>query len=162
MDSAQKWGLPEGFTPLRLPIDDEVKSVVRGVLQPQEAVVVTIANESGTVTVIGTTSRLLTIKSGTAGAGVTGFQTKEYPWEALTNLVLQPASLNVVYRIDYKTSGGGKVEVGRRARMGKDASDKVMPFDTQDGTRAFEALYSILEHKKAEQAARGTEEDDLF
>lgn len=153
MDAAQRWGLPEGFQPLRFPITDDVKDVARSVLEPGEAVVVTIPNENGNVTVIATTSRLLTIKSGDSSAGVTGFQTKEYPWEGITNLVLQPSSLNVVIQIHYKTSSGGKVEVGRRARMGKDASDKVMPFDTEKGTAAFEALHAVWQHKKLQATA---------
>lgn len=148
MDAAQRWGLPQGFQPLRFPITDAVKDVARSVLTPGEAVIVTIANENGNVTVLATNTRLITIKSGDSGAGVTGFQTKEYPWEGITNLVLQPSSLNVVIQIHYRTSGGGKVEVGRRARMGKDASDKVMPFDTENGTAAFKALHAIWQHKK--------------
>ncbi len=153
MDAAQRWGLPEGFQPLRFPIADAVKDVARSVLQPGEAVIVTLANENGNVTVLATNSRLITIKSGDSGAGVTGFQTKEYPWEGITKLVLQPASLNVVIQIHYKTSGGGKVEVGRRAKMGKDASDKVMPFDTENGTAAFEALHAVWHHKMLQASA---------
>lgn len=148
MDTAQHYGLPQGFTPVRFPIQDEVKEVARGVLQPGEPVILTIANESGTVSVIATNERVLTIKSGVAGAGVTGFQTKEYPWEGISNLVLQPGSLNVVFQIHYQTSSGGKVETGRRARMGKAAVDKVMPFDTQNGTQAFQALHTVWTHKK--------------
>ncbi len=148
MDAAQRWGLPEGFQPLRFPIIDAVKDIARSVLLPGEAVIVTLANENGNVTVLATNSRLITIKSGESGAGVTGFQTKEYPWEGITKLVLQPASLNVVIQIHYRTSGGGKVEVGRRAKMGKDAADKVMPFDTENGTAAFEALLAVWQYKK--------------
>ena len=147
MDAAQRWGLPEGFKPLRFPIADAVKDVARSVVEPGEAVIVTIANENGNVTLLATTNRVITIKSGDSGAGVTGFQTKEYPWEGITNLVLQPSPLNVVIQIHYKTNSGGTVEVGRRARMGKDASDKVMPFDTENGTAAFEALHAVWHHK---------------
>jgi len=153
-DAAARWGLPEGFRPIRHPIADEVKSVARGVLQPDEAVILTLANESGTISIIATSQRLLTIKSNDAGAGVTGFQTREYPWEAITNLVLQPGSLNVVFQIHYKTTGGGRVEIGRRAKMGKAAVDKVMPFDTQIGTDAFNALHHVWQHKMQNAAAQ--------
>jgi hypothetical protein len=87
MDTAQRWGLPAGFAPVRFPIADDVKEVVRRILEPGEAVVATIANESGTVSIIATTNSLITVKSSDAGAGVTGFQTKEYLWEAIENLV---------------------------------------------------------------------------
>lgn len=147
MDAAQRWGLPEGFVPVRYPIADSVKEVVRGVLLPNEPAVVTLANEGETVSVIATPQRLITVKSGAAGAGVTGFNTKEFPWEAITNLVFQPVSISCKFSIHYKTSGGGRVETGRRARMGKDAKDDVMPFENVAGDEAFRAIYSIWQHK---------------
>jgi len=151
MDTAQRWGLPEGFTPLRYSISEETKEMMRGVLPPGEPVVATIANEGGTVIVIATPQRLFTIKTKTiGGAGVTGFSTKEFPWEAITNLVLQPASLNVVFQIHYKSNDGIKVEVGRRAKMSKDTTDKVMPFETEAGTQFFQAIYRIWHHRMVE------------
>lgn len=149
MDTAQRWGLPVGFAPVRFPIADDAKEVVRRILEPGEAVIATIANQSGTVSIIATNNSLITVKSSDAGAGVTGFQTKEYLWEAIENLVLQPGSLNVALQIHYKTSGGGKVEIGRRAKMGRDAVDKVMPFDSENGTAVFDALHSVWQHKRA-------------
>jgi hypothetical protein len=148
MDTAQRWGLPPGFAPIRFPIADDVKEVVRRILEPGEAVIATIANESGTISIIATTKSLITVKSGDAGAGVTGFQTKEYLWEAIENLVLQPGSLNIAIQIHYKTSGGGKVEIGRRAKMGRDAVDKVMPFNSENGTAIFEALHAVWNYKR--------------
>jgi hypothetical protein len=148
MDTAQRWGLPPGFAPVRFPITDEVKEVVRRILEPDEAVIATIANESGTVSIVATNQSLITVKSGDMGATATGVQTKEYLWEAIENLVLQPGSLNVAIQIHYKTSGGGKVEIGRRAKMGRDAVDKVMPFHTENGTAVFEALHTVWEHKR--------------
>jgi hypothetical protein len=38
--------LPEGWKPIRFPIADQVKDVVRGVLAPGEPAIVTLANES--------------------------------------------------------------------------------------------------------------------
>jgi hypothetical protein len=146
MDNAQRWGLPEGFTPVRYPIDESVKEVVRGVLAPGEPAVVTIANEGATVSVIATPQRLIVVKSGAAGAGVTGFNTKEYPWEAITNLVFHPVSINCKYSICYKSSGG-KVATGTRAKLGKDAKDDVMPFENVAGEEAFQAIYAIWHHK---------------
>ena len=151
MDIAQRWGLPESFTPIRYAISEETKEMMRGVLEPNEPVVATIANEGDTVIVIATPQRLFTIKTKTiGGAGVTGFNTKVFPWEAITNLVLQPATLNVVFQIHYKSNDGIKVEVGRRAKMAKDTTDKVMPFETEAGTQFFQAVYGIWHHKMRE------------
>lgn len=152
MNSALRWGLPEGFVPVRYPIDDETKEMMRGVLQEGEPVVATIANEGGTVIVIATPQRLFTIKAKTiGGAGVTGFNTKEFPWEAITNLVLQNAPLNVVFQIHYRSNDGIKIEVGRRAKLAKDMTDKVMPFETEAGKEFFQAIYGIWHHKMLEQ-----------
>jgi hypothetical protein len=155
MDTSQRWGLPEGFAPVRYPIPDAVKDVVRGVLAPGEPVVVTLANEGGTISVIATPQRLITVKSGATGAGVTGFNTKEFPWEAITNLIFVPVSINCKFSICYKSTGGGKVETGLRAKMGKDAKDDVMPFENAAGEEAFQAIYAIWHHKmmQLQQAA---------
>jgi hypothetical protein len=146
MDIAQSWGLPEGFSPVRYPIEDGVKDVVRGVLVANEPVVVTVANESATVSVVATPQRLLVVKSGAAGAGLTGFNTKEFPWEAITNLIFAPVSINCKYSICYK-SASGKVATGTRAKLGKDAKDDVMPFETVAGEEAFQAIYAIWHYK---------------
>lgn len=147
MDSAQRWGLPEGFATIRYPLAPEVKEVARGVLAPDEPAIVTLANEAQTVSIIATPQRLLVMKSGAAGAGVTGFNTKEYPWEAITNLIFAPVSVNCKFSICYRTTGGSKVETGRRAKMGKDAKDEVMPFEHAAGEEVFQAIYAIWHHK---------------
>jgi hypothetical protein len=147
MDAATRWGLPEGFVPVRYPVSYDVKEVVRGVLEPGEPVVATLANEAGTISLIATPQRLITMKSGATGAGVTGFNTKEFPWEGITNLIFQPVSINCKISICYKTTSGGKVETGLRARMGKDAKDDVMPFETAAGEEFFRAIYAIWHHK---------------
>src|SRR5689334_4251724 len=120
MDTALRRGLPEGFTPIRYAISEETKDMIRGLLEPREPVVATIANERDTVIVRATPQPLFTIKTKTlGGAGVTGFSTKQFPSEAITNLVLQPASMNVVFQTHYKSNDGIKIEVGRRAKMAK-------------------------------------------
>jgi hypothetical protein len=149
MDIAQRWGLPEGFAPVRYPLAEEVKDVARGVLAPGEPAIVTLANESQSISLIASPQRLIVIKSGAVGAGVTGFNTKEFPWEAITNLIFAPLSLNCKFSICYKTSGGD-VATGRRAKMGKDAKDDVMPFELAAGEEVFQAIYAIWHHKMSQ------------
>ena len=148
MDIAERWGLPEGFRPVRHPIEEEVKAVAREVLGANEPVLVSISNGEGTVSVLATPQRLIVMKSGASAAGATGFNTKDYAWDGVTNLIFAPVSLNCKYSICYKTTGGGKVETGRRAKMGKDAKDDVMPFEPAAGEEAFNAIYAIWHHKK--------------
>ena len=152
MDAAQRWGLPPDFQPARYPVPDEVKEVVRGVLHANEPVIISITNEGDNISVIATPERLLAVRAGGAGAGVTGFSVKEYPWAGITNLVLQQMALNAKFAIHYRTSDGRTVEVGRRAAMGKAAVDNLMPFELNAGGQAFEALHSIWQHKRAAAA----------
>jgi hypothetical protein len=147
VDVASRWGLPPGFVPVRHPIDDEVKEVVRGELSPGEPVVITLANEEGTVSIIATPQRLLSVRSGGATAGVTGFNVRDFPWEGITKLVLQQASTTLKFAIHYKTSDGRKVEVGRRAALAMAATENLMPFDPTAGHEVFAALYQIWEYK---------------
>jgi hypothetical protein len=145
-DVATRWGLPAGFQPVRYPLDEDVKEVMRDVLAPGEPVIVTLANESRTVSVIATPYRLFVARSGLAGAGVTGYNVKEFPWAGITNMVMQRASLNVKFVFSYKTSDGRTVEVGRRAKLGKDAKDNVMPFEPAAGAEVFETLQNLWRH----------------
>jgi hypothetical protein len=149
MDAATQWGLPPGFQPARFSVPDGVKEVVRGVLHANEPVIVSITNEGDNISVIATPERVLAVRAGGAGAGVTGFSVKEYPWAGITNLVLQQMALNAKYAIHYRTSDGRTVEIGRRAAMGKPAIDNLMPFESEAGAEAFEALHSVWQHKKA-------------
>lgn len=149
MDVAESWGLPAGFSPVRHPISDDVKNVVRDLLGPGEPVVVTLSNEGDSITLIATPQRLFSVRAGTVGgAGVTGANVREFSWEGITKLILQPAALNVKIAIHYRTMDGRTVEVGRRAAMGKDAVDNVMPFESNAGSDAFQAIYDIWQHKK--------------
>ena len=153
MDAATQWGLPPGFQPARYSVPDDVKEVVRGVLHANEPVIVSITNEGDNISIIATPERLLAVRAGGAGAGVTGYNVKEFPWEGITNLVLQQMALNAKFAIDYKTSDGRTVEVGRRAAMGKAAVDNLMPFEVTAGSEVFEALHAVWQYKKAMAAA---------
>jgi len=148
MDVAERWGLPAGFKPVRYPITEEVKGVLRDLLGPNEPVIVTLSNEGNTITLIATPQRLFTVRSGTVGgSGITGANVREFPWEGITKLILQPAALNVKIAIHFRSKDGRTVEVGRRAAMANDAVDNVMPFESAPGSEAFEAIYNIWEHK---------------
>ena len=149
MDVAESWGLPAGFRPVRHPISDDVKNVVRDLLSPGEPVIVTLSNEGDSISLVATPQRLFTIRAGTvAGSGITGANVREFPWEGITKMILQPAALNVKIAIHYRTMDGRTVEVGRRAAMGKDAVDNVMPFESAAGSDAFQAIFDVWQHKK--------------
>lgn len=154
-DAAARWGLPPGFGPVRYPIADDVKEVVRDLLGPDEPVVVSIANEGDSIAIIATPRRLFSVRTG-AMAGVTGFNVREFPWDGITNMVLQQAALNVKIVISFRTSDGRTVEVGRRAALGKPAADNLMPFESAAGTQAFEAIRAIWHHMRG----RGLTADD--
>ena len=145
---AAQWGLPLGFQPVRYPVSDDVKLLIRDLLNANEPVIVSISNEDDTISLIGTPQRLFSVRTG-ATAGVTGFNVREFPWEGITSLVLQSGSLNVKIVVSYRTTGDGRtVEVGRRAAMGRPAVDNLMPFETTAGTAVFEAIHSIWHHKR--------------
>jgi len=149
-NAAVRWGLPPGFAPARYAISDGVKEVVRDLLGADEPVVVTLANEGDSISLVATPKRLFSIRSG-MGAGVTGFNVREFPWDGIADLRLQASSLNVKIAIHFKTVDGRIVEVGRRAALGKPAVDNLTPFEPSAGTQAFEAIHAIWHHK------RGTE-----
>lgn len=146
-DHASRWGLPPEFVPVRFPVPDDVKDVMRSVLLPNEPVVVSLSNESNTISVVATPQRLFSIKSGGVVAGVTGAHVKEFPWEGVTNLRLQQVSLNVKFAVHFKSSNGGRTcEVGQRARLAQDATENLMPFETNAGNQVFGALWQIWTH----------------
>ena len=149
-DIAVRWGLPPGFAPLRFAVPDEVKSAVRDFLQGNEPVILAIANEGQTVSVVCTPQRLLTIKTG-QGSGVTGCTIKEFPWEGITNLVMQHAGVNLKYAIHYRSKDGRTVETGMRAKLAQAAVDNVMAFENEAGTQVFEAINTIWLHKTSIQ-----------
>lgn len=152
-DIAVRWGLPPGFTPTRFGVNDQVKSIIRDLLQGNEPVIVSIANEGDTIAVVATPQRLFTVKTGAVqGAGVTGCTVKEFPWEGITNLVMQHAGVNIKYAIHYRTKDGRTVETGMRAKLGQAAVDNVMAFENEAGTEAFQAINMVWLHKTSIQA----------
>ncbi|HEX8834409.1 MAG TPA: hypothetical protein VF719_09425, partial [Abditibacteriaceae bacterium] len=137
-----------GFTPVRYPINDEVKELVRTLLGPDEPVIVTVANESDSITLLATTQRVFSIRTG-ATAGVTGFTVRDFTWDALTDMRLQQAALNVVIALHFQSKDGGRTaETGIKAKFAKPAVDKLMPFETNAGTAAFEAIHAVWHHKR--------------
>lgn len=152
-DIATRWGLPEDFEPVRFPIDEEIKDVLRPLMAPDEAVIVTASNEGNSISLIATTQRVFTIRSGGPTAGVTGFTTRDFTYEAITDMRLQQAPLNVSIALHFQSKDGGRTaEVGQKAKFGKPAVDKLMAFETNAGTLAFEAIHTIWHWKK--QAAQ--------
>lgn len=145
-DAAARWGLPPGFAPIRFPISQQVKDVVRDLLGANDPVIISLSNESDTIAIIATPQRLLTARTG-ATAGVTGCTIRDFPYEAITNLTLQQAALNVKISIGFRSADGRTPEVGVRARMGKPTVEHLMPFETNAGTQVFEALHAIWTHK---------------
>lgn len=148
MSVAEQWGLPPDFQPVRFEIHENVKNVMRGVLNANEPVIVSITNRTGSFTLLATPQRLFSIKTGDlSGAGVTGCQVKEYPWEGIDKLVAQQAADNLRVALHYRSSNGVTVETGRRAAMGKPAVDYYTPFEWDNGSLAFAAIYAIWEAK---------------
>lgn len=149
MDSAQRWGLPPGFTPARYTISDEVKMALRERLTPGDPVVVSIANESDTVSIIATPTRLFTIKTGALGAGAAGIAVREYPWEGVFNLVQTPMTHNMKIAVHFRSNDGRTVETGRRAMLAKPAVENLMPFESEGGAEVFGALLQIWNTRRA-------------
>ena len=147
-DTATKWGLPPDFEPVRTPIPEEAKQVLRPMLEANEPVLVTISNEGNSITLIATPLRVLSVKTGGAQAGATGASVKEYPYEGITDMKIQSAAINVKIALHFKTTNNGRtVEVGHRAKLAKDHVDNIMPFESVGGAEAFKAIYDIWVHK---------------
>lgn len=147
-NSATLWGLPPDFEPVRLPIPDEAKQVLRPMLSADEPVLVTISNEGDSISLVATPLRVLSVKTGSAQAGVTGATVKEYPYEGITDMKIQSAAINVKIALHFKTTNKGlTVETGHRAKLAKDHVDNLMPFESTAGAEAFKAIYDIWVHK---------------
>ena len=152
MNIAEQWGLPTDFQPVRFDIMENVKNVIRGELQNGEPVIVSITNRPGTLALIATPERMFSIKTGDlSGVGVTGCKVKEFPWAGISNLVAQQAADNLKFAVHYRTSNGTRVEIGRRAALGNPAVDYMTPFDLERGYAAFDAIYSVWQHKHSIQ-----------
>lgn len=152
MSIAEQWGLPPDFQPVRFEIQENVKAVMRDVLNANEPVIVSITNRSGSITLLATPQRLFSVKTGNlSGAGVTGCQVKEYPWEGIDKLIAQQAADNLRVALHYRSSNGVTVETGRRAKMGRPAVDYLTPFEWDNGSLAFAAIYAVWEAKKSSE-----------
>lgn len=150
MDTATQWGLPEHFAPVRYTVSDTVKALLRDILNPNEPVIMTLANEGDTVTLVGTNLRLFAVKTGAMGAGASGASTKEFPWEAIFDLKMTQAGLNIKITVHFRSSDNGKTAAtGRKAQLAKAVSENYMPFETAAGQEFFEAMNSVWQHRKA-------------
>lgn len=147
-DTATRWGLPADFEPVRLPIPEDAKFALRPMLTADEPVLVTISNEGDTISIVATSQRIFSVKTGGANAGATGATVKEYPYEGITDMKIQSAAINVKIALHFKTTNGGRtVEVGHRAKLAKDHVDNLMPFESTAGAEAFKAIYDLWVHK---------------
>ncbi|HEX9996628.1 MAG TPA: hypothetical protein VGB45_05765 [Abditibacterium sp.] len=165
MDIAQQWGLPPGFAPVRYGVSDEVKNALRGLLPAGEPVILSIANESDNVAIVGTPSCFFSVKTGELSAGAGGVAVREYPWEGVFDLIMTPMTHNLRITVHFRTSNGKKVEVGRRALLGKPATEHLMPFEHEAGAQIFRAMLQIWNFKRAaatEKAANDSPTTDLF
>lgn len=149
MDSSQQWGLPPDFSPARFTISDEVKAALRARLTPGDPVVISIANESDTVSIVATPGCLWTVKTGSLGAGAAGVSIREYPWEGLTNIVQTPMTHNLKIALHFRSNDGRTVEVGRRAMLAKPAVENLMPFESEAGAEVCRALLQIWNTRRA-------------
>ncbi len=147
-DPAVLWGLPPDFEPVRQPIPDAAKQVLLPMLAADEPVLVMIANEGNSITLVATPLRVLSVKTGDVQAGATGASVKEYPYEGITDMKIQSAAINVKIALHFKTTNNGRsVEIGHRAKLAKDHVDNLMPFESTAGAEAFKAIYDIWVHK---------------
>ncbi len=153
MTNSPRFDLPPGFVPVRAPISDEVKAAVRPVLPPGEPVLVSLANESDTVTLVATQNRLYTVKTGEMGAGAAGVSIREYPWEAVFDIVQTPMTHNLKIAVHFRSNNGKTVESGRRAMLAKPAVENLMPFENQTGSEVFRALLQLWNYRRARLAA---------
>jgi hypothetical protein len=150
---AARWGLPEGFVPVRFAIADDIKELLRPMLRAGEPAIVTLANLEGTISVVGTPQRLFVVRAGGVLAGVTGYSVREFPWQGVTSLTMAHAGQNVRISAGFRTSDGRTAEVGRRAALGQPACEHAMPFEAESGQQVFAALYAYLGPRQAKPVA---------
>ncbi len=159
-NAAESWGLPVDFAPVRYPISDEAKNAAREILLPGEPVAVMVANDNGSISLIATPQRLLVVREGAAMAGATGLKVRDYPWRGITDLKTQHAAGALKISIGFKSNNNRTVELGRRARLAKDAVDHMMPFEAETGHPAFTAIYEIWQHVMAQPEPEEDAPDD--
>lgn len=150
MDVSAQWGLPPGFQPVRYIISEEAKDAVRGVLKPQEPVIISIGNEADTIAIVATPHRVLSVKTSGLGAGVKGAMIREYPWDGIFDIVITPMTHNVKLAFHFRSSDGRTVETGRRASMAKEQVENLMAFEKVGGQDVFRALLQVWNYKKTQ------------
>lgn len=146
------WDLPPDFAPVRYPVSEEVKTIVRPLLGANEPVIVSLTNDEDAIALLATPDRLLAIKIGGLSAGAAGVNVREFPWAGLTNIVTTQVGLQMKVALHFRSSNGRTVEVGRRAQLGKPAVENLAGFDAQMGGAACAALTQIWNHKGAHQS----------
>ena len=155
-EAAALWGLPEDFEPVRFPIPDAAKQAVRPLLGANEPVLVTLSNEGDSISLIATPLRVLSVKTGEQQAGAAGVTIKEYPYEGIADMKISSAAINVKITLHFKSSNNGRtVETGLRARLAKDHTDNLMPFESTAGAQAFKAIYDVWVHKTGGKKSLG-------
>lgn len=148
------WNLPPGFAPARCLISDEIKNAVRPLLGPNEPVIISLLNDENAIAILGTPDRVLSVKIGGLSAGATGLSIREFPWEGLTDIVATTLGLQTKIVLHFRSSNGKTVEVGRRAHLGKPASETLAGFDSEKAAAVCAALIAVWKHK----TQRGGEE----
>lgn len=141
--------LPPGFVPVRYAVSDEVKNALRPLLVAGEPVVVSIANESDTVSIVATPMRVFSVKTGALGAGAAGIATREYVWEAIFDIVQTPMTHNLKIALHFRSNNGKTIEIGRRALLAKPAVENLMPFENQAGSEVCHALLQLWNNARA-------------
>ena len=144
------WGLPPDFSPVRYALSDEAKNAIRPLLNPNEPVVVSLANEGDTVTIVATPQRVFVVKTGALGAGASGTNVREFPFEGIFDIVKRPQTHNLTLAIHYRSNDGKRVEVGRRALLARERVENLMPFEIAAGEDVFRALLQIWNWKRAQ------------
>lgn len=153
MSNATQWGLPPEFSPVRFPIPDEAKAVVRPLLGSAEPVIISLANDEDALILVGTPQRLLVVKLNALGAGAAGVKVREFPWQGIARIVATPLSFQLKIALHYRTSNNGRtVEVGRRAKLGDAAVENLAGFDLESGNAALAAMLQIWESKRETDA----------
>ena len=153
MNNPQTPVLPANFVPARYAVSDEVKAALQPLFGVNEPVLVSISNESDTIAIVATPQRMWTVKTGALGAGATGVALREYPWEAVFNIVQTPMTHNLKIAIHFRSNNGKTIEVGRRALLAKPAIENLMPFENQSGSEVYEALLQLWNAFRAANTA---------
>lgn len=159
-DVAQHWGLPAGFRPINFPIPDDIKSLMREKLRAGEPVIASVTNEEAAISLVATPQRIFVIRTGLA-AGVTGFQAREYSWEAIADMKLQANPGNVKISLLYHSRDGKTPETGPRAHQWGMKSDEIAPLETSTGTQVFENIHAAWHHKRGDAEKQGHRVDPL-